>query len=306
MAWVLAGLTGLIATAFIASGITSCSPSSEPDGGSQLESARTPRGENLTDVESWAFAIGDGALNGSAHAVRARLSIFDLVVIDGEEATQDQIAALRDGGTVVLGYLSVGTIEPWRSWYPTLEPFALDRWGDWGEYYADVNDSEYRTAILRIADALTDKGFDGLFLDNVDMVESHRSQEEGMRTLVSDLSDQVRSSGGLLFAQNGEDFALTLAPLLDGWNREDVTFGYDFDREQYVRVPDQDHEEALAALRSMRAAGLLITTTDYVGAGEWADQREAVRVAAGVGALPYVSDVELQRVPESPFGRSNE
>lgn len=275
-----------------------------------------PARERLAEVDSWAFTIGDGALDGAPAAVATRLGVFDLVVVDGEEATAEQVAVLRARGTVVLAYLSVGTIEPWRSWYGRLEPFALERWDAWGEYYADVAAPGYRAEIGRIAAALMDKGFDGLFLDNVDMVESHPDQVEGMRLLVSDLSRVVRVGGGggaggdgvpagLLFAQNGDGFALTVAGLLDGWNREDVTFGYDFDTDSYVRTPAPEHEAALAAIAAMRAAGVLVTTTDYVGTAGSVDEAEALGAARLAGALPYVGNIDLSRIPPAPFaGRS--
>ena len=179
---------------------------------------------------------------------------------------------------------------------------ALDYWSDWGEYYADVKQPGYRTQILSIAGSLMAKGFDGLFLDSVDMVDSHPAQTDGMRTLVTDLSALVKRAGGLLFAQNGDAFELTLAPLLDGWNREDVTFTYNFDNDTYIRVPAADHAEALSALTAMRAAGLLVTATDYVKTAGSAQEKEAVRVALGAGALPYVSDIGLNRIPAKPFG----
>jgi len=303
MGGALVVLTGLALCLALSLGLLGCAAHNGPDEGPLSVRVPAPRNEELADVGSWAFAIGDGALEGPPEDVAARLGIFDLVVIDGEEATVQQIAALADGGTLVLAYLSVGTVEPWRSWYATLKPFALDQWGDWDEYYADVNEPGYRSGIRLIADSMMDKGFDGLFLDNVDMVESHRSRTEGMRVLVSNLSGLAKRRGALLFAQNGDDFALMLAPLLDGWNREEVTFGYDFDTASYVRVPGDEREAALAALESMQQAGVLVTSTDYVNTPGSADERDALRVAADIGALPYVSDVELERIPRTPFTR---
>lgn len=274
---------------------TNTSPSSE------VEPAAWSVRERLAEVDSWAFAIGDGALDGPPSAVADRLGIFGLVVVDGEEATVGQVAAVHARGAIVLAYLSVGTIEPWRSWYGRIDSFKLDRWDEWGEYYADVADPAYRDEFCRIAAGVMDKGFDGLFLDNVDMVESHPDRTEGMRLLVSALSQQARADGGVVFAQNGDEFALTLAEFLDGWNREDVSFGYDFNNRSYTRIPTAEHEAALAGIASMRDAGVFVTTTDYLRTAGSADEAEALGVASDVGALPYVSDIDLTRVPSVPF-----
>ena len=90
-----------------------------------------------------------------------------------------------------------------------------------------------------IAPGILGKGFDGLFLDNVDMVETrnHAAQRDGMRKLVLALAELAHADGRLLFAQNGAwAFASSgLLDAIDGWNREDVTWTYDFDRRRYVR-----------------------------------------------------------------------
>ena len=70
--------------------------------------AAEPRDPRLQGVASWAFAIGSGTLDGD---VAARYAPFDLVIVDGEEVTKAQVSALRAQGKVVLGYLSIGTIE---------------------------------------------------------------------------------------------------------------------------------------------------------------------------------------------------
>lgn len=71
------------------------------------------REERLGRVDTWAMAIGTGAL---ADLMR-RPAAFDLVVVDGEEVRRAQVRRLRRHGTLVLGDLSAGTIESYRWWY---------------------------------------------------------------------------------------------------------------------------------------------------------------------------------------------
>jgi uncharacterized protein (TIGR01370 family) len=241
--------------------------------------------------------------------VAERLGAFDLVVLDGELARADEVAALRDGESIVLAYLSVGTIEKWRSWYPRLKRFRLSAWQDWkDEWFADVSRGALRRRLTeRIAPELLAKGFDGLFLDNVDMVETrnHRAQRDGMRKLVLELSALVRSDGRLLFTQNGlwGLKKLDLIGAIDGWNREDVTWTYDFDRRRYVPNPAVERRAALGELRRLAGRGLITTATDYTRAGDARARAEAVANACDAGALPYVSDIGLsaRRLPTPPL-----
>lgn len=260
--------------------------------------AAAPAHPLLTDAATFALAIGDGA---QAPAAQARLAAHDVVVLDGELATARQVAALRARGVVVLAYLSIGTIERYRSWYPAVRAYRLDLWGDWGEWYAAVGRRGFRDAIAgRVAPRILRKGFDGLFLDNVDMVVTHPRQRRGMDALVRRL-DALVGPRRVLMAQNGDAAMVRFARHLDAWNREDVSWTYDFDRRRYARVPAADHAAAVTWLGRFAARGLLVTATDYVPRADAAAAAASVTAACAAGALPYVSDIGLRRLPATPF-----
>jgi uncharacterized protein (TIGR01370 family) len=255
--------------------------------------AATPK-QRLRSAETWAFAIGTGA----RAKVLERPGAYDLVVVDGEEVSARQVRLLRSRGALVLGYLSVGTIERWRWWYSAASPYKLELWDDWGEWYARVSRQGFRDLIAeRVAPRMLRKGLHGLFLDNTDMVETHAGQRDGMKALVARLARRVHRSDKLLFTQNGEGSVGPTLRHYDGWNREDVTWTYDFDRGQYVRVGSADHADALAAIRRIRDRGLFVTTTDYVANGSPDAVSEAVEASCDAGAIPYVSNIQLSRVP---------
>jgi uncharacterized protein (TIGR01370 family) len=287
---IIAAALALLATAFAV-------PRDEPAPGGAPE------------LTSWAFAIGNGQLRGSAADTAGRLGGFDLVVVDGEEATPADLDALHAGGSTALAYLSVGTIEKWRSWYRKVKRYRLRAWQDWkDEWFADVSKRKLRKMLSRrIAPRILAKGFDGLFLDNVDMIETrnHRAQRKGMRKLVRKLARLVHRRGDLLFTQNGAWGLrkLGLVDLLDGWNREDITWTFDFDRRRYVAQPARKVSKAQAELRKMADRGLITTATDYTKAGDDEAEAEAVANACEAGALPYVSNIGLtvQRLPDPPL-----
>ncbi len=251
----------------------------------------------LAAVKDFAFGLGSGNLEGD---ISARFAGYDLVFVDGEEASPQQIAELQSTGTIVMGYLSIGTIEPYRSWYKRLKPFRLkQKFEEFDEFYANVKAAGYRKRIVRIARGILAKGFDGLFLDNVDMIQLFRKQKRGMRRLVRRLSSLAHSQGRFLFAQNGANLIGPMLPFLDGWNREDVTWSYNFERRTYFRLPSADRTQALADLQRIGSFGLLTLATDYT-AGDAEAFNESVGNACAVGAIPFVSNIELTRIPQPP------
>lgn len=265
-------------------------------GASFLQGAHTgraePRDPLLAHVQTWTLALDENVPPGQA---ADRFAGFDLVVLDGEATSKETIAELQTNRKIVLGYLSIGTIERGRWWYQAARHYRLDLWEDWGEWYADTSRRGFRKLIARqVAPKILGKGFDGLFLDNTDMIESHPTQTRGMRILVRSLSRLVDKRPGVLFAQNGEDSIGPLIRYYDGWNREDVSFSYDFRRKRYVRQPAGQVREAQNALRRLAARGLLVTATDYVSPGDDQATAEAVANACAAGALPFVSDIGLR------------
>ncbi|MGD0272691.1 MAG: endo alpha-1,4 polygalactosaminidase [Gaiellaceae bacterium] len=263
-------------------------------------SAGQNRQTRLVAARSFAFAIGDGTLAGNLSRRYAR---FDLVVVDGENARARDIAAIRrTGHGLVLAYLDVGTIESYRGWYGAARRYRLDYWGDWGEWYANVNAPGYRSLLLRrVAPGMLAKGFDGLFLDNTDMTETHPEQKRGMRALVAGLSRLVHARGKLLLAQNGADVNWPLRRFYDGINFEDVSFSYDFDRHAYTSLRPGVVASNERTIRRFRRAGLKVTATDYLPTGARSRAAIAVHIACSARALPYVSDIGLSRVPSQPF-----
>ena len=198
--------------------------------------------------------------------------------------TKAQVATLRGGGALVLGYLDAGTIEPYRPWYRRAKPYRLDYWKEWGEWYANVDASGFRKLVLGLAASFERKGLDGLFLDNTDMIETHPSQSRGMRLLVWVLAKLVHRRGGYLFAQNGADVDGPILRYLDGWNREDI--GTD--------------PSAVRDLRAMRRHGLLTLATGYVKSARSPAVNRDIRLACRAGALPFVSNLGLTRIPSPP------
>jgi uncharacterized protein (TIGR01370 family) len=271
--------------------LTACSgrgAPSAPDGTASGTARRPPR--------SFALALG---VDVDDAGVIERLGGYDLVVVDGQGTSAAAVRRLHDGGATVLAYLSVGTVEPGRPWFATArdQGWLLEHWDDWDEWYAAVAESGLRDLLVTEADSELAKGFDGLFLDNTDMVQTHPAQRSGMVRLVAAL-DQAVGDDGLLFAQNGDPGEAGIVSYLDGWNREDVSFTYDFEREAYVPVGTADHREAMHQLTEYHDAGLIVTATDYLERPDAHAEDQAADAACSTGALPNVSDLDLTRIAD--------
>lgn len=255
--------------------------------------------DRLEQVKNFAYAAGPGAFEGD---YISRLGKFDLVIVDAEEATSRQVRELKSRGVIVLGLLTVGTIEPWRSWYKQVKHARLKFTPEWGEWIADTRSKKFRSVIVKkVAPRLLRKGFDGLFLDHFSVIDERPKLRASMHKLVRELSHLVHRRNGLLFVQNGEKSLAPIIPYIDGWNREVLTSTYNFYELTHHTLTPEQSAESLAMLQQLAAKGVFTMVTDYAEAKDEAMVQSCVQTACALGALPYVTDIELTRIPAEPF-----
>lgn len=132
-----------------------------------------------------------------------------MIAIEPEDYSDAEIAALKQSGAKVLAYLSVGSVSDERSYYKVLKPYTLRKLDDWPhERYLDLRQPVVREWIQKRARELKARGFDGLWLDNVDVYEEYRSTEM-FRALVSAIHG-VKALGGYVMVNGGMVFLTDL------------------------------------------------------------------------------------------------
>ena len=180
----------------------------------------------------------------------------------------------------------------------------MDRWQDWGEWYANVNRPGYRGLIAgRVLPRIMAAGYDGVFLDNVDMVESHPAQRSGMATLLSQVSRQVHARGRLVLAQNG-DSQLAWMPLARRLEPR-TSVSPTTSTPENIGAPPRTNAPALPA----PSAGLRATPHclhhrlpgQPCRPASVPQVSEAVRYSCRLGAKPYVGSIGLDRMPRRPL-----
>jgi uncharacterized protein (TIGR01370 family) len=255
---------------------------------------RSARLAALWRVERWAPVIGAFELPA--------LDSPDLVVVDGlrdadgdETAARARLAAARATGALVLAYLSVGTVEDWR-------PYAREVPLEWtfgpmpgwpGERLVDARAEGWRRIMAREAAGLEELGFDGLFLDNLDVAEDRPETQDAIVALVEEVRAAVGAS--LLIAQNG---LATIDRLpVDGVSREDTWSRWEDGR--YRASAPGETAAIVAALRRQRARGLVVLTLDYTEPGD-PEAGAIVRRSRAAGFVPAVSVLALDRAPHAP------
>jgi len=261
----------------------------------KLSDPRAVRQASLRDARRWAPVFGGWD--------PSRLEGFDLVVVDAVadrggvcETTPSDVHALHEQGTLVLAYLSVGTVEAWRHYADSVPPdWKLAPVEDWdGEQYVDARRPGWRELMATEARRLAAACFDGLYLDNLDVGEDFPETQDGLVELVEGL--RAAAPALLLVAQNGLAVAERLP--IDAIAHEDVFWRFDGG---YRASRPAETSELLAGLRPLRDRGLPVFTLDYAEPGS-SGAAEALTRSLAEGFCPAVSILELDQLPHATPG----
>lgn len=135
-----------------------------------------------------------------------------VIAIEPEDYTAAEIEALKENGTTVLGYLSVGSVSDERSYYGQLESYTLRKLDDWPhERYLDLRHPEVRDWLQNQALAFKKMGFDGYWIDNLDVYEEYRDTEMFKGILA--VLHGIKAIGGYVMINGGSVFLMDmLAP----------------------------------------------------------------------------------------------
>lgn len=185
---------------------------------------------------------------------------YDVIVIDAEYCSEEEIAALKADGHTVWSYLNVGSLETFRSVYDQYSDFTFAPYENWPmERWVNTAETDWQDYIIAKAAEFRAKGVDGFYIDNLD-VYWVALNEDGEFTFDFDIDPDAIYNGivNILTAINDEDTYIMinggdafvweyeehgdLRDIMDGVNQESVFSTIeDYDNDIFGR---QDEEES--------------------------------------------------------------
>ena len=164
------------------------------------------------------YINGYGVFLGAHDEDIDKILSFDAVAIDLDEFSSSSIKKLKDNDVKIYAYLSIGSLEKYRSYYEEFKDITFmdyDNWPD--ERWVDVSNSGWQNHISSEADRLSNLGADGLFMDNFDVYYIANEEYEctndfkvgiynGCHTILDDLSKKDLD----LMINSGTDFLMKL------------------------------------------------------------------------------------------------
>lgn len=151
-----------------------------------------------------------------------------IIAVEPEDYTLAEIRQIKTKGYTLLAYLSAGTLEKNRPWYKQFKDYKLARLADWpDEWYMDMRDERWTDYMLAIAKLYKRMGFDGWWVDNIDVYSEYKSKKmfdaiwKFLKSLNA-MSKYVMINGGSEWVDDALDMKLNLTMCINGYTQEEV------------------------------------------------------------------------------------
>ena len=195
-----------------------------------------------------------------------RLEDYQTVIIDAEHFTKADIKKLKKAGKTVYTYLSIGSLEDYRSYYKSYKHLALSKYDGWeGEEWVDVSSKAWQKLMLKRAKEFKKKGVDGFFLDNTDVYYEYKEPRiyKGLVKILTDirkLNARVIINGGDVFVSKYLKENKDLKKIADGVNQEGVFTTLVEDKKKGEEIT----RYYLNYLKKLSKKGIRIYLTEYI------------------------------------------
>lgn len=245
------------------------------------------RRARLALVEHWTYQLQDfAAAMGRVTRSDSDMLVIDYAVDSGDglkpltRAKVDKLKRKPDGGRrLVIAYFSIGEAEEYRPyWHAAWRDAPPDwivaencRWPK--NYLVKFWDSGWRDIVFEGAhsylEAIQDAGFDGVYLDRVDVyadiADRFPKSRQRMISFVKDLasSARARDPGFLVIVQNAEELLddATYRAAIDGVAKEDLLYGV---TDTGKRNPKSMVTETTRLLDTLKEDGKPVFAVEYL------------------------------------------
>lgn len=175
------------------------------------------------------FRFNYGVFLGASPEDIEYMKSYETIIIDGQLFSRADVSELKEAGHTVLCYINVGSIEEYRPYYDEYSEYTLDVYENWeDERWADVTAPEWQWFVVHeLAEDIRKKGFDGVFVDNLDVYYHYPSEEAfkaitGMLIAFKDLGFYVSINGGDVFVTEYLERYGSADGVFDAVNQETV------------------------------------------------------------------------------------
>ncbi|PZO26493.1 endo alpha-1,4 polygalactosaminidase [Flavobacterium macrobrachii] len=159
---------------------------------------------------------------------------YNYLFLEPLNYSKNDINLIRKSNKNVLAYISLGEVNSQAKHYKKLKNIVLGKNENWDSYYLDIKSKETQKILISLIDEAFEKGFEGMFLDNIDNYSQFGPQKTDKNELIEFIKLINKKYPNKIFIQNaGLEFLEKTHGLIDGVVVESVATNYSFLDKQY-------------------------------------------------------------------------
>ncbi len=216
---------------------------------------------------------------------------FELLIVDPEHYSRDEVLNFKNLGIITVAYLNIAEFEEYRN-YSIPESLIIGKNPFWeGHFYVEVRSEIWQRLIFdEIIPKIISKGFDGFFIDMIDIVQIFPQFRDTIINMVKSI--KLRYEDKIVIANNGWSLIDTLKNFVDAFLVEGLFTRYDFVKKRYFVRFEREYRDRVKILKG---TGKKIFTLDFLPDG---DRRRYFiqNLSRNYGFTSYISTIELNKV----------
>ncbi|RAR48468.1 endo alpha-1,4 polygalactosaminidase [Flavobacterium lacus] len=223
---------------------------------------------------------------------------YNYVILEEKNFKKEEISLLKKNNKNVLAYISLGEVNSNAIHYNLLKNRTLGKNNNWNSYYLNLKDKSTPVVLMSLIKKVLDKGFDGLFLDNIDNFSSFGPQFSQRNDLIELIKRIKKTYPNHTLVQNS---GLELIPdtknFIDSILFESVATDFSFIDNLYKLRENSDFLERLKNIKKLsttyKIPVLLI---------EYADNKllydQIIKRLSSTNFEYFIGKIDLQAIPD--------
>jgi uncharacterized protein (TIGR01370 family) len=216
---------------------------------------------------------------------------FELLILDPDLYTEYEILEFKKNGIISIAYLNIAEFETYRG-YSIPDSLILGKNPNWEDhFYVNIISQTWQDLIFSdFIPKIISKGFDGFFLDMIDIVQVFPHFKDKVIDMVRLIKEKNKDK--IVIANISWSLIDTLKNFVDAFLVEGLFTRYSFEKKKYYVRLEKEYVDKIEVLKR---TGKKIFTLDYLFEGD--RRRNFVRnLSLHHGFTPYISTIELNKV----------
>ncbi len=227
----------------------------------------------------------------------AAIKGYNYVILEEKNFRKEEIKLIKQHNRNVLAYISLGEVNSNAVHYRLLKDRVLGKNNHWDSHYLNLKDATTSVVLMSLIKKVLDKGFDGLFLDNIDNFSSFGPQAAQRNELIGLIQKIKKQYPNHVLVQNaGLELIPETKDYIESVMFESVATDYSFKDNTYKLRESNDYNERLKRIKAVNVQYKIpVLLIEYANSKQLFEH--IVKRLSSTRFEYFIGEIDLQSVP---------